>query len=305
MSDILFEETPAPLQYDFYVEPILLIISFALILVYHLVHHRYIVQKPENTVFGFGRVFRTIWVEKILSDNKHAILGVQSIRNEIFIGIFIAKSAFVAVTVVIAAASSVNLSRRLEELSQLDFLVPLGKTSAIPSSIKISLVLILFGGVFLCSTQYLRLLRHMSVLVGCSSCEANKDEVVKMVAKLYDRCSQRLTFSLAHTVLRRAAACSWWANRQMLMSFPAVAWAFGPTSCLLSTIIIVVFMIVVDWLNLSSKVIFSLLLVAASCNILRLTCAAGADDSTHILVQGVKVKETWGRQNVSDVSLYR
>mmetsp|Transcript_11861 Transcript_11861/g.27365 ORF Transcript_11861/g.27365 Transcript_11861/m.27365 type:complete len:250 (+) Transcript_11861:115-864(+) len=237
MSDILFEETPAPLQYDFYVEPILLIISFALILVYHLVHHRYIVQKPENTVFGFGRVFRTIWVEKILSDNKHAILGVQSIRNEIFIGIFIAKSAFVAVTVVIAAASSVNLSRRLEELSQLDFLVPLGKTSAIPSSIKISLVLILFGGVFLCSTQYLRLLRHMSVLVGCSSCEANKDEVVKMVAKLYDR----------------AAACSWWANRQMLMSFPAVAWAFGPTSCLLSTIIIVVFMIVVDWLNLSSK----------------------------------------------------
>mmetsp|Transcript_25772 Transcript_25772/g.84960 ORF Transcript_25772/g.84960 Transcript_25772/m.84960 type:complete len:250 (-) Transcript_25772:192-941(-) len=237
MADILFDETPAPPQYDFVVEPLLLLTSFVLIFTYHAIHHRYIVKKPEHTVFGFGRVFRTIWVEKILSDNKHAILGVQSIRNEIFIGIFIAKSAFVAVTVIIAAASSVDLSKRLEMLSTLDFLVPAGKSSVVPSSVKISLVLILFGGVFLCSTQYLRLLRHMSLLVGCSSCEANKEEVVKMVAKLYDR----------------AAACSWWANRQMLVSFPAVAWAFGPTSCLLSTVIIVIFMVVVDWLNLSSK----------------------------------------------------
>ena len=191
MADLLFDETPAPPQYDFVVEPLLLLTSFVLILTYHAIHHRYIVKKPEHTVFGFGIVFRTIWVEKILSDNKHAILGVQSIRNEIFIGIFIAKSAFVAVTVVIAAASSVDLSKRLEVryrcsvnlsdshvffqmLSTLDFLVPVGKSSIVPSSFKISLVLILFGGVFLCSTQYLRLLRHMSVLVGCSSCEANK-----------------------------------------------------------------------------------------------------------------------------------
>lgn len=40
--------------------------------------------------------------------------GVQTLRNEIFVGSFIAKSAFLAITVILAAASSVDLSTRLQ-----------------------------------------------------------------------------------------------------------------------------------------------------------------------------------------------
>jgi hypothetical protein len=126
------------------------------------------VTPAANTVFGFGKRVRGLWVEKIMSDPKNYILGVQTLRNEILVGTFIAKSAFLGITVIVAAAAAVDLPARLRELTQFDVVV--GKArSPVPQEIKIILLLLLQTGVFIFSVQHLRLLRHLSVQVGNSA----------------------------------------------------------------------------------------------------------------------------------------
>jgi len=188
----------------------------------------------NETVFGFGRRMRVLFLEKILADDANIILGVQTLRNEIFVGSFIAKSAFLAITVILAAASSVDLSTRLQKLNRSDLLTG-HKDSAIPPSLKVALLLFLFAGVFLCAIQNLRLVRHVNMHIGCSGCES-KDQIVPSVCHMYNR----------------AAVFFWMASRQMLLSFPVAGWIWGPTSLFIASLICTAFMYIVDNLNLGT-----------------------------------------------------
>lgn len=75
---------------------------------------------PSHTVFGFGKQVRRAWVVKIMSSDKHALLGVQvgqaalsrlslaaelstrplsqTMRNELLVGQFLAQASFVALS---------------------------------------------------------------------------------------------------------------------------------------------------------------------------------------------------------------
>lgn len=44
---------------------------------YHLYLMKQIKNDPAHTVFGFGKSVRRAWVAKIMSEDKHALLGVQ------------------------------------------------------------------------------------------------------------------------------------------------------------------------------------------------------------------------------------
>jgi hypothetical protein len=126
-------------------ELILVAVSIGIILLYHVFYWYRIKNDPAHTVFGLGKMVRLTWVEKILSDPKHFLLAVQvvshawyplqdflmtilywvswsapwlflwqTMRNEILAGQFLAQASFIALSVIVGAASSGDLPAKLK-----------------------------------------------------------------------------------------------------------------------------------------------------------------------------------------------
>jgi len=235
--------TPPPgeeFPVDYVIEPAFLAVSLLMIMTYAIHFYFCRMRLSSSTVFGFGKRVRGLWVQKIMSEQKNYILGIQTLRNEIMVGTFIAKSSFLGITVIVAAAGAVDLPARLEEINRLDILV--GKhSSPVPQSLKIVVLLLLQGGVFIAAVQYLRLIRHMSVQLGNCSGPGAQDEheqdfLVRTVTSMYNR----------------SAIFFFVAMRLMLLSFPAAGWIFGPTACLATSVLTVVFMYIMDRVSNSS-----------------------------------------------------
>eukprot|EP01129_Flabellula_baltica_P008457 TRINITY_DN3363_c0_g1_i1.p1 TRINITY_DN3363_c0_g1~~TRINITY_DN3363_c0_g1_i1.p1 ORF type:complete len:250 (+),score=20.36 TRINITY_DN3363_c0_g1_i1:114-752(+) len=75
------------------VEWILLILSFGVIIVYHVIFAVQSVLTPKATSLGSNIVMRRKWVKKLLKDPASPILGVQSLRNVIMTSTFFASAA--------------------------------------------------------------------------------------------------------------------------------------------------------------------------------------------------------------------
>jgi hypothetical protein len=117
MVDVACEaRLPPPDHREFF-----LLGSTLLILVgYHIwfmVHTR---RSAGNTVFGFARTTREIWVKRMFSSDSLVLPAVQSMRNEMFVGIFLGDASFTAVTVIVSAVSAIDLTCTLRSLSRSD-----------------------------------------------------------------------------------------------------------------------------------------------------------------------------------------
>jgi hypothetical protein len=135
-------------------ELILVGLAVSIIIIYHFYYWHQIKSDPAHTVFGFGRSVRSLWVEKILSDPKNFLLGVQvsyaipkmesnfyplqykcagcgwkhawshipqTMRNEILAGQFLAQASFIALSVIVGASTSVDLPLKLKVRCQFSF----------------------------------------------------------------------------------------------------------------------------------------------------------------------------------------
>mmetsp|Transcript_3028 Transcript_3028/g.7558 ORF Transcript_3028/g.7558 Transcript_3028/m.7558 type:complete len:253 (+) Transcript_3028:183-941(+) len=217
------------------VEISLLFLSFGVVLGYHAMYYFRIKREPGNTVFGFGNKVRGMWVEKIMSEPKNSILGVQTMRNELLVGQFLAQCSFVALSVVVGASTTTDLPSRLDALSAMDPLTGQDEPWVSPV-LKLALLIALLAGVFLNCVQHLRLIKHVSMFVGCNT-EEDKEKVTKTVSRMYNR----------------SVVFFWVAMRLMLLLFPAVAWLFGPTYGFIAAVLAIVFMYCVDNLNMGEK----------------------------------------------------
>eukprot|EP00285_Hemiselmis_virescens_P006964 CAMPEP_0173390596 /NCGR_PEP_ID=MMETSP1356-20130122/15431_1 /TAXON_ID=77927 ORGANISM="Hemiselmis virescens, Strain PCC157" /NCGR_SAMPLE_ID=MMETSP1356 /ASSEMBLY_ACC=CAM_ASM_000847 /LENGTH=286 /DNA_ID=CAMNT_0014348029 /DNA_START=20 /DNA_END=877 /DNA_ORIENTATION=+ len=213
----------------------------AMVGAYHFWYFQMIKKNPTGTVYGMGKQIRQEFVAKIMSEDKYAILGVQTMRNELMVGQFLAQASFVALSLVVGAASSTDLPRRLESIGKKDPIIGSMENMASAPVLKLAFLTILLGSVFVNSVQHLRLVRHVSMYMGLrvpGRTEEEKKGLEKRVSIMYERSSISI----------------WYAMRCMNLLFPAIAWLFGATYMLLGGVGSIFFMAIVDNLHMSDEI---------------------------------------------------
>uniref|UniRef100_A0A7S0Z3D4 Uncharacterized protein n=1 Tax=Hemiselmis tepida TaxID=464990 RepID=A0A7S0Z3D4_9CRYP len=168
---------------------------------------------------------RVHWCRFIISNDQHSILGVQSMRNELMWGSFLGITIFTALTVLVSTAvSSDDLRCSLARMTSYDPLTASYETGFEPNS-KVLLLCLLLSLIFLFTLQYLRLLKHLSVFVGCSGTPM-QEQIICVAGKMYNL----------------AALFHWLSMRLTFLLVAAVGWVFGPTYCLVSSFITVLYL---------------------------------------------------------------
>jgi len=208
----------------------MLLVALSLPIVYHTTLYMKCRIDGCNSLLGYGNRMRKSWAKFVLSREDQAILGIQAIRNEIMWGSFLGMTSFTALTIIISTwVSNQEMGEcSLQKMTRFDPLTGSYRSIFSPT-IKVLLMVSLLAAIFAMTLQYLRILKHLSVYVGCSGTLIQED-VTKAVGKMYNM-------------------SSFWhfmAMRFLLSLFASIGWLFGPTYCLASSVLVLMYMTSID-----------------------------------------------------------
>ncbi|KAL6857021.1 hypothetical protein ACP4OV_018403 [Aristida adscensionis] len=120
-------------------------------------------RRPATTVIGVNAINRSVWVRHIMEEasGKHAVLAVQTIRNNIMASTLLASTAITLSSLIAVLMSSGGGGGLLPGAP-----LVVGATGAPALSAKFFAILVCFLVAFLLNVQSIRYYSHASVLVN-------------------------------------------------------------------------------------------------------------------------------------------
>ncbi|XP_066353832.1 uncharacterized protein [Miscanthus floridulus] len=186
-------------------------------------------RQPATTVIGVNAINRRIWVRHIMEEpsGKHAVLAVQTIRNNIMASTLLASTAITLSSLIAVlmssggggatAASNNNNSSNGGLLPGAPLVV--GATGAPALSAKFFAILVCFLVAFLLNVQSIRYYSHASVLV-------NVPPPAAAAAAHRHRCGRAVGY--VTDMLNRGSYFWSLGARAFYFSCPVFLWLFGP-----------------------------------------------------------------------------
>ncbi|XP_008678268.1 uncharacterized protein [Zea mays] len=177
-------------------------------------------RQPATTVIGVNAINRRIWVRHIMEEpsGKHAVLAVQTIRNNIMASTLLASTAITLSSLIAVLMSSGDGGGATAASSSKGGLLPgaplvVGATGAPALSAKFFAILVCFLVAFLLNVQSIRYYSHASVLVNVPAAEAaRRRRAVGYVTDMVNRGSYFWSLGA----------------RAFYFSCPVFLWLFGP-----------------------------------------------------------------------------
>ncbi|WVZ95040.1 hypothetical protein U9M48_040846 [Paspalum notatum var. saurae] len=180
-------------------------------------------RQPATTVIGVNAINRRIWVRHVMEEpsGKHAVLAVQTIRNNIMASTLLASTAItlsslIAVLMSSGGDGSSSAAAAASATGGGGGLLPgaplvVGATGAPALSAKFFAILVCFLVAFLLNVQSIRYYSHASVLVNVPP-----------------RLARRRAVAYVTDVLNRGSYFWSLGARAFYFSCPVFLWLFGP-----------------------------------------------------------------------------
>lgn len=211
--------------YQYYNDIVSLVISIALITVYHVYLRLRLRRNPAYTVQSVNRAARSAWVRHIMSDPKYAIIGVQTLRNSTMAATFLASTA------VLLVIGTLTLSEQSDKLTNTwHSLNVLG--SAHPG-VWIGKLLFLLSDFFVAFFSFamsVRLFNHVGYQLNVPSGDRPRGLNPLSVAVHLNRAGYYYSIGM----------------RAYYFAVPLVFWLFGPHFMVASTLVLIVVMYHID-----------------------------------------------------------
>ncbi|CAO2205769.1 unnamed protein product [Urochloa humidicola] len=201
-------------------------------------------RRPETTVIGVNAINRRIWVRHVMEEpsGKHAVLAVQTIRNNIMASTLLASTA-ITLSSLIAVLMSSGGGATTATASTSDAaggLLPgaplvVGATGAAALSAKFFAILVCFLVAFLLNVQSIRYYSHASVLINVPAAGGAWDDD----GGGGRRRTGRAAVGYATDVLNRGSYFWSLGARAFYFSCPVFLWLFGPIPMLVACVAMV------------------------------------------------------------------
>lgn len=197
-------------------EILLVASTTVVVLAYHAHLYIKIRQKPLSTAIGITNHARQMWVKAVIRD-KHDILAVQTLRNQVMAATFLASSA------ILLSLGSFSAAFRPGVFSELSHALNLvgTKTEAL-WMLKLMLLGILFFFTFFNFTLSIRYYNHAGFMINSF---ADNDAIVseKAVTHVLNHGAQHYTIGM----------------RGFYLSVPIALWLFGPVWMLIGSLVLI------------------------------------------------------------------
>ncbi|PAN33659.1 hypothetical protein PAHAL_6G036200 [Panicum hallii] len=194
-------------------------------------------RRPSTTVIGVNAINRRIWVRHVMEEpsGKHAVLAVQTIRNNIMASTLLASTAITLSSLIAVLMSSGGGGEGSASAASTDNsggLLPgaplvVGATGAPALSAKFFAILVCFLVAFLLNVQSIRYYSHASVLVNVPPGAWRR------------RRGRAAAVGYATDVLNRGSYFWSLGARAFYFSCPVFLWLFGPIPMLVACVAMV------------------------------------------------------------------
>ncbi|CAO2186984.1 unnamed protein product [Urochloa humidicola] len=227
---------------------VLVPLGLAVMAGYHAWLFHRIRRRPATTVIGVNAINRRIWVRHIMEEpsGKHAVLAVQTIRNNIMASTLLASTAItlsslIAVLMSSGSGGGNSTSTATTSDTAAGGLLPgaplvLGATGAPALSAKFFAILVCFLVAFLLNVQSIRYYSHASVLINVPPAGAGTG-----AGGAWDGSGRRRRWAVGYAtdVLNRGSYFWSLGARAFYFSCPVFLWLFGPIPMLVACVAMV------------------------------------------------------------------
>uniref|UniRef100_A0A0E0JYP2 DUF599 domain-containing protein n=1 Tax=Oryza punctata TaxID=4537 RepID=A0A0E0JYP2_ORYPU len=191
---------------------VLVPLGLALMVGYHAWLLLRIRRRPATTVIGVNSINRRIWVRHIMEETsgKHAVLAVQTIRNNIMASTLLASTAITLSSLIAVLMSSGGGDGHLPDAP-----LVVGAAGETALSVKFFAILVCFLVAFLLNVQSIRYYSHTSTLVN-------------VPVHLQRRRRPGLAVDYVTATLNRGSYFWSLGARAFYFSCPVFLWLFGP-----------------------------------------------------------------------------
>ncbi|EAY85439.1 hypothetical protein OsI_06822 [Oryza sativa Indica Group] len=195
---------------------VLIPLGMALMVGYHAWLLLRIRRRPATTVIGVNAINRRIWVRHIMEEasGKHAVLAVQTIRNNIMASTLLASTAITLSSLIAILMSSAGGGGGDGLLPGAPLVVGAAGETAL--SVKFFAILVCFLVAFLLNVQSIRYYSHTSTLVNVP---------VRLIQR---RRRPGLAVDYVTATLNRGSYFWSLGARAFYFSCPVFLWLFGP-----------------------------------------------------------------------------
>ncbi len=201
------------------------ILGFAVLIIYHLFLFIMVKKNPAYSIQSVNRKARKLWVEMVMSDSKHNILAVQTLRNSTM------AATFFASTSVILVMGVLNLAGQGDKISLAhgQFAVSFHPQTNLVQ-LKMLLLLIDLLVAFFAFAMSLRLFNHAGFQIN-------------VPAEMRPPTLTPLTVTRQMT---KAGNFYSLGMRAYYLGVPIIFWLFGSQYLAVSSIILVIFLFYID-----------------------------------------------------------
>ncbi|KQJ95402.1 hypothetical protein BRADI_3g17000v3 [Brachypodium distachyon] len=187
-------------------------------------------RRPATTVIGVNAINRRIWVRHVMEEatGKHAVLAVQTMRNNIMASTLLASTAITLSSLIAVLMSSGGCGSSSSSSAGLlpDAPLVVGATGAAALTAKFFAILVCFLVAFLLNVQSIRYYSHTSTLVN--------------VPLLRRQCSRRVAAVDYVTGTLNRGSYFWSLGvRAFYFSCPVFLWLFGPIPMFATCVVMV------------------------------------------------------------------
>ncbi|PSC69771.1 hypothetical protein C2E20_6785 [Micractinium conductrix] len=184
---------------------------------------------------------QALWSQIYGSDTKNTITAVQTLRNALMTGTFLASTAALLATQVFGALLDPPKLGRVQQLGEQDVIT--GGTSLFSATAKLSIIIACLLVAFFWFTQAVRLYSHMGFLVGMLASPLNTQHAhVTSVEELV-------------ALSDKAAICFSLGIRTFVFFGPLILWVLGPTMMLIATLCLTAGMVWADRLPTGTRLV--------------------------------------------------
>lgn len=190
-------------------DAIAILVSVGIITGYHLLLRTRVRADPRYTIQAMLNQARRLWVARILQQGE-TLLGVQTLRN------LIMTATFYASTAVVLLIGTVTLAAQVGTLSSVWLTFsPFGAINEHMWLIKVITLLVDLLCAFVFFAQTIRLLSHVSLMLGVPAAAAHEHTVANLLIQ-------------AGSYHTRGMRCYYFAG-------PLLFWLFGPLFLMLAS----------------------------------------------------------------------
>ncbi|KAJ3184975.1 hypothetical protein HDU87_002541 [Geranomyces variabilis] len=236
---------------------------------YHAYLHHRIATTPGRTVYGLSRAARRVWVAAIMF-RKNEILAVQTLRNWVMASSFLATTAVLLITAVLALVGQMAVRWSAETANSPVFYMVTFVTDDW-FRWRLALFIACMAACFSCFTQSVRFFNHAAMICNVNltpeeletilepppkspfeslpSSDSPESSVRRIREDPSGACYRTIhgNPSRVASVLNRGCFYYTMGMRCYYLSFPVVAWFWGPVPLAVATVILVAMLRVIDF----------------------------------------------------------